>query len=503
MRLHNITAKRFLVCGLAFACLVFGAWLWLRRSHANSVVPSRSYQLVAGRMDEWKAVGGMWEVDNGVIRDNSTERGAKLLTGSSDWRNYTLNADIRFDGEGADMGVIIRSNDEKEGVDTYNGYFVGLRNLDGTIVIGRSDYGWMEARPLPIPGGVHPSLWYRLRVTAYECNIAASVQNLATSQTAWIAFEERSCVETGRIGLRSMNPGGMWRNVSVMPADRSDYLELQQHAAFVERPEVPAGPPWWTPWHVGMIFAGVLALALLTQLAYFRIQRWKTYTIMQERERLAHAIHDTMAQSFAGVGYQIQGIRRSVVRRNQQDSHYIADQLNVVYQLIRRCHAEASETIAMLGSSSSFIQQNLLEALADTARKIAGDKIEIITELHGTFVLLNLRLADALLHIGQEAIANAVSHADPTMLAITLSYQDSGVELVVKDNGQGFEYLPQTAGFGISGMQKRARDVAAILQILSTPGEGTQVRVVATRRQSTLRKRLFAKLKDGLLGYFS
>jgi len=96
-----------------------------------------------------------------------------------------------------------------------------------------------------------------------------------------------------------------------------------------------------------------------------------------------------------------------------------------------------------------------------------------------------------------------VSHADPTMLTITLSYQDSGVELVVEDNGQGFEYLPQTAGFGISGMQKRARDVAAILQILSTPGEGTQVRVVATRRQSTLRKRLFAKLKDVLLGYFS
>ena len=503
MRLLNMTAKRILAGSLVFLCIALGAWLWLQQRHANSVVPSHSYQLQTGRLDEWNAVGGKWEVDNGIIRDNSTERGAKLLTGSSDWRNYTLNADIRFDGEGADMGVIVRSNDEKEGVDTYNGYFVGLRNLDGTIVIGRSDYGWIEARPLPIPGGVHPSVWYRLRVTAYECNIAASVQNLTTSQTAWIAFEERSCVETGRIGLRSMNPSGMWRNVSIMPASRDDYMELQRHAAFVERPEVPAGPPWWTPWHVGMIFAAVLALALLTQLAYFRIERWKTYTIMQERERLAHAIHDTMAQSFAGVGYQIQGIRRSIVRNDQQEAGHIADQLSIVYQLIRRCHAEASETIAMLGSSSSFIQQNLLETLADTARKIAGDKIEIITEFHGAFVLLNLRLADALLHIGQEAIANAVSHADPTTLTITLSYRDSGVELVVKDNGQGFMYLPQTAGFGISGMQKRARDVGATLQILSAPGMGTQVHVVTTRQQNTLKKRLFAKLKDGLLGYFS
>ena len=447
-------------------------------------------------MDEWQAVGGTWEIADGVIRNNSAERGAKLLTGSSAWRNYTLNADIRFDGEGADMGIVIRSNDEQEGVDTYNGYFVGLRNLDGTVVIGRSDYGWMEARPLPIPGGVHPSVWYRMRVTAYECNIAASVQNLTTFQTAWIAFEERSCVETGRIGLRSLNPGGSWRNISVTGAGRNDYLELQRHAAFVERPEVPAGPPWWTPWHVGMLFAVALALALLTQLIYFRIQRWKTYTIMQERERLAHEIHDTMAQSFAGVGYQIQGIRSSVIRGDHQDSRHIADQLSVAYQLIRRCHAEASRTIAMLGSSAPLIQQNLLETLAQTARKIAGDKIKIITELQGSFAPLNLRLADALLHIGQEAIANAVSHSDLTILTITLSYQGSNVELVVEDNGKGFEYSSQTAGFGILGMQKRARDVAANLQILSTPGKGTQVRVEAMRRQEKLRKRILAKLRE-------
>jgi signal transduction histidine kinase len=447
-------------------------------------------------MDEWTAVGGTWEIAGGVIRNNSAERGAKLLAGSSDWRNYTLNADIKFDGGGADMGVIIRSNDEKEGVDTYNGYFVGLRNLDGTIVIGRSDYGWLEARPLPIPGGVHPSVWYRLRVTAYECNIAASVQNLTTFQTAWIAFEERSCVETGRIGLRSLNPGGTWRNISVTEAGRNDYLELQRHAAFVERPEVPAGPPWWTPWHVGMLFAAALALALLAQLVYFRTQRWKTYTIMQERERLAHEIHDTMAQSFAGIGYQIQGIRSSLVRGDRQDTGYIVDQLSVAYQLVRRCHTEASETIAMLGSSSG-IQHKLLEKLAETAHKIAGSGINTITEVHGTPIPLNLRTADALLHIGEEAIANAVSHSDPTELTLTLSYENGSVELVVEDNGTGFDYRQKTAGFGILGMQKRARDVAGSLEIVSAPESGTQVRVKARLQQKKLREWIFTKTNTG------
>ncbi len=127
-------------------------------------------------------------------------RGAKLVTGSRDWKNYTLNADIWFDKDDGDMGTLIRSNDEQDGLDSYNGYYVGLRMDGGDLIIGRSNYGWIEARPVMLPGGIHPLVWYRLRVTAYNCNIAASVQNLDTRQTAWIAFEERSCVRQDALG---------------------------------------------------------------------------------------------------------------------------------------------------------------------------------------------------------------------------------------------------------------------------------------------------------------
>ena len=496
MRLPRATSKKLLIVGCLVVAIVAAAWFWPRWHRVEHAVPQHSFLLQAGHMEEWKANGGEWQIVDGVMHNNSPERGAKLLAGSSDWRNYTLNADIRFTEGGVDMGMTIRSNNEMEGVDTYNGYYAGLRNLDGTIVIGRSDIGWLEARPFPMPGGIHPGIWYRMRITAYQCNIAASVQNLTTLETAWIAFEERSCVESGRFGLRSLNPGGMWRNISVEPATWNDYQQLRRHAAFVERPLVPAGPPWWTPWHVGMLFAAVLALALLMQLVYFRIQQWKAYTITQERQRLAHEIHDTMAQSFAGVGYQIQGIRRSVVRGDRQDSRQIADQLSVAYQLIRNCHEEASRTIAMLGSSSPQIQQNLLGSLAETARRIAGDQIKTITRLQGNSAPLSLRLADALLHIGQEAIANAVGHSDPTMLTITLAYEGRDVELTIEDNGQGFEYTLEKAGFGILGMQKRARDVAGSLHVMSTPGRGTVVRVTASLQQDKLRKRLFATLKE-------
>lgn len=500
MRLTYPTPTRFLAMGLAFSCLALIAWSWLRWHRAGIEVPVHSYQLQTGRMDEWKAVGGNWQIANGVIYNNSYERGSKLMTGSSAWGNYKVNADIQFERDNADMGVIIRSNSEKkEGSDTYNGYYIGLRTLDETLVIGRSAFGWSEARPVSMPGGFHPSVWYRLHVAAYGCNIAASATNLTTLQTAWIAFEEPSCLETGHIGLRSLNAGGMWRNISVAGAGWNDYMELRQHADSVERPEVLPGPPWWTPWHVRVLFTATLALALLTQQALFRMQRWKAYTIMQERERLANQIHDTMAQSFAGVGYQIQGIRRSVLRGDHLDQSRIANQLSDAYQLVRSCHKEASRTVSMLTTSSPPIQRNLLAALAETAHKIAGDQIGILANLHGNPMPLNLRLADALLRIGQEAIANAVAHSDLTELTISLIYEENSVELVVEDNGCGFEPKPETAGFGILGMQKRAREMAGTLQILSTRGHGTQVRMKVGLQQKKLLNRILLLFKEEVL----
>jgi signal transduction histidine kinase len=252
-----------------------------------------------------------------------------------------------------------------------------------------------------------------------------------------------------------------------------------------------------------MLFAAALAFALLTQLSYFRFQNWKAQTITRERERLAHDIHDTMAQGFAGVGYQIQGIRSSIVRGDRLDARHIADQLSVAYQLVRSCHEEASRTIAMLGSASPRIQHNLLGALAETAHRTAGDNIKVTAELHGNATPLNLRVADALLHIGQEAIANALSHGDPSVLKVTLSYQDGSVELTVEDNGTGFEFSPESAGFGILGMQKRARNVGSILEIDSTPGAGTKVRIQASLQETGLRNRVLAVIKNRIKNLYS
>ena len=82
-----------------------------------------------------------------------------------------------------------------------------------------------------------------------------------------------------------------------------------------------------------------------------------------------------------------------------------------------------------------------------------------------------------LFRIGQEAIANAIRHADPARLAINIEYEDSLVRLKVIDDGRGFLIRGDLLGFGIRGMRKRASEINADFDLVSVPGVGTTIAV--------------------------
>ena len=118
----------------------------------------------------WNAFGGTWEVVNGSMRNDSDERGAKLLTGSAHWQNYSVEADVMLLGLGGDAGLIVRSSNEEQGVDSYDGYYAGLRTIDNSLALGRAGYGWMEVKfPLKPQGlPVQASRWYHMKLLAYD-----------------------------------------------------------------------------------------------------------------------------------------------------------------------------------------------------------------------------------------------------------------------------------------------------------------------------------------------
>jgi signal transduction histidine kinase len=182
----------------------------------------------SSKAEEWQALGGTWEVVNGTIRNDSDERGAKLLTGSIYWQNYSIEADVILLGVNGDAGLIARSSHEEEGVDAYDGYYAGLRIRDNALTLGRAGYGWMETvfprKPQNKP--VQVARWYHIKLLVYGCQIVASASALPADDPTIASITDENCIRSGRVGLRSYSSGGVWRNVVVRPATQRDLDQM-------------------------------------------------------------------------------------------------------------------------------------------------------------------------------------------------------------------------------------------------------------------------------------
>src|SRR5271170_742183 len=235
-----------------------------------------------------------------------------------------------------------------------------------------------------------------------------------------------------------------------------------------------AGPPWWSTGHLVAIAISFLLLALLANFLYHRVENWRLRAIVEERERLAYEMHDTLAQGFAGIGFQLEAIRAGV----PQGLPRIHQQVDLASELVRHSHAEARRTVEML-RPQQLESEGLLSALTLCARRLVeGGSVAVAANSVGAVQPIPLRISDSLYRIGQEALANAVRHAHATTLNIGLEYRKDSVRLLIGDDGTGFIERDDQHGFGVLGMRKRATSLSAELEILGVPGKGTHVSVV-------------------------
>jgi signal transduction histidine kinase len=208
---------------------------------------------------------------------------------------------------------------------------------------------------------------------------------------------------------------------------------------------------------------------------YLLVKHWRLRAVADERERLAHEIHDTLAQSFAGISFQLQAIRNSM----PPDSTLLERQVDLALTMARTSHEEARRSIASL-RPASLGHVGLIPALRECAeRMVKNGKVTVATQGEDGSRDVPIHVKDTLFRIGQEAIANSIRHADPGTIRITLRQQRSSLFLSVEDDGDGFIADSDHAGFGLLGMRKRAESISAHLVIRSTPGSGTSVQVKA------------------------
>ncbi|MEG4089871.1 PAS domain S-box protein [Microcoleus sp. Pol12B4] len=204
-------------------------------------------------------------------------------------------------------------------------------------------------------------------------------------------------------------------------------------------------------------------------------------SILEERNRMAREIHDTLAQAFTGILAQV-GAANQVLT---DDVEATGAHLDLIKELARTGLTEARRSVVALRPQllEEGSLQSALHRLIAQIRTAAMDTT-LYYEIEGTVYSLPTEVENNLLRMGQEALTNAIRHANADEIRVELVYDRDQVCLRVRDNGQGFGVgsIPSSEGFGLLGMSERAERIGAQLTIRSQPGQGTEIIVTVNRK---------------------
>ena len=193
---------------------------------------------------------------------------------------------------------------------------------------------------------------------------------------------------------------------------------------------------------------------------------------LDERQRMAREIHDTLAQGLTGIITQLQAAGQVGQDPVERRRHF-----DTAIQLARDSLTEARRSVAAL-RPEQLETARLAEALAVVARRWSElNRIPVHVVTTGTVRPVRPDAESALLRAAQEALANVARHAAAAHVWVTLSYMDDEVVLDVRDDGSGFDLSGggRDGGFGLVAMRQRIEGVAGTLQVESEPGQGTAI----------------------------
>jgi|SRR5579862_553501 len=300
------------------------------------------------------------------------------------------------------------------------------------------------------------------------------------------AFLARITSERGSSLLPAIESGSVIRLRGVCSLQPNDTQYQGGFAVLLRSAEdvsIISGPPWWSFKHLTEIGILLGILVIAGHLSLVQMLKARFRAIVAERARLGHELHDTLAQSFAGLAFQIQAAQRIAPASNV----LLTKHLDLALDMVRHSHSEAHRSIMMLRPQPLEEGADLCAAIRSALEQsTSGSQLKTQLSITGPPNRLPLATTDALYRIAQEAIANALRHGHPESLEVNLDYKPASVCLTVTDDGIGFDMKAvQGHGFGLAGMRERVRALRGDLGVKSEPGKGTRVRAQILLKRDT------------------
>ena len=191
--------------------------------------------------------------------------------------------------------------------------------------------------------------------------------------------------------------------------------------------------------------------------------------VLEECNRMAREIHDTLAQGYAAIRLQLE-----LARGEDALPPQAAKAIDLAYQIATEHLVEARRAMSALKSNQPGLMASLSSAVNGVRRLSDARVIAAIEAVPAP----PRDVAHELLRIAQEALCNASSHADAQTIQVMLTPAPrDGLRLAVIDDGKGFDPDAVSPGFGLPGLRERASAIRAGLSIASAPGAGTEVSV--------------------------
>ncbi|MGH8468290.1 MAG: sensor histidine kinase [Gammaproteobacteria bacterium] len=202
--------------------------------------------------------------------------------------------------------------------------------------------------------------------------------------------------------------------------------------------------------------------------------------VLAERNRIARDIHDTLAQGFTGVILQLQAAEDALV---SGEAAPVKTRIARASELARSALAEARRSV--LAVRPRVLEAQALPTVLDTmVRKMIRDtRIVPKVSVVGQPTPLAEECEDEIIRIVQESLTNAIKHADASRFEVKLIFEPHRTQLLILDDGKGFDPTLPCDGFGLIGMKERAGRIGGELTIASSPGKGSEIRIALGSEQ--------------------
>ena len=208
-------------------------------------------------------------------------------------------------------------------------------------------------------------------------------------------------------------------------------------------------------------------------------EQLKASAMMTERARLSRELHDNLAQVLGLFNLKSQVIQTLL---SSAETAKVMAELKEMENISAKAYADVRDSISGLRMTSSLEQEltDMVGAYALDFSKRNHLKVDIDLS-HWTDPFLTAETQMQILRILQETMTNIRRHARANRMQIVFVTDESSARISIRDNGCGFDQKmisrKNNDHFGMQSMQERAESVGAVLEVVSVPGEGTEVRI--------------------------